>query len=97
MATNKIDYDVLEQAASTYSTEASALEVVLTKLNSMNATLAEGWQNETARAFVERYETEHKRALEAARDSIAEISDYISRYRSNEIERDASGANSIRG
>ena len=52
---------------------------------------------DTARAFIERYETEHKKALQAARDSIADIADYIARYRQAEIERDASGANSVRG
>lgn len=72
MATNKIDYDVLEQASKTYSNEAAAIAEVLSKLDSVNSTLAEGWQNDTARAFIERYETEHKKALQAARDSIAD-------------------------
>ena len=94
MATNKIDYDVLEQASKTYSNEAAAIAEVL---YSVNSTLAEGWQNDTARAFIERYETEHKKALQAARDSIADIADYIARYRQAEIERDASGASSVRG
>ena len=58
MATNKIDYDVLEQASKTYSNEAAAIAEVLSKLDSVNSTLAEGWQNDTARAFIERYETE---------------------------------------
>lgn len=98
MATNKIDYDVLEQASKTYSNEAAAIAEVLSKLDSVNSsTLAEGWQNDTARAFIERYETEHKKALQAARDSIADIADYIARYRQAEIERDASGASSVRG
>lgn len=61
MATNKIDYDVLEQASKTYSNEAAAIAEVLSKLDSVNSTLAEGWQNDTARAFIERYETEHKK------------------------------------
>lgn len=97
VATNKIDYDTLEQASGTYSNQAAAIADVLTKLNSMNATLVEGWQNETARAFIDRYEREHKKALEAARDSLNDISNYITKYRTNEIERDATGANSIRG
>ena len=97
MATNKIDYDVLEQASKTYSNEAAAIAEVLSKLDSVNSTLAEGWQNDTARAFIERYETEHKKALQAARDSIADIADYIARYRQAEIERDARGASSVRG
>ena len=96
MATNKIDYDVLEQAAGTYNNQATAINDVLTKLNSTNGTLSGGWQNETSKAFIERYEREHKKALEAARDAIADIAAYITKYRANEIERDQSGANSIR-
>lgn len=96
MATNKIDYDVLEQSASTYNNQATAINDVLTKLNSTNGTLSDGWQNETSKAFIERYEREHKKALEAARDAIADIADYITKYRANEIERDQSGASSIR-
>ena len=42
MATNKIDYDVLEQASKTYSNEAAAIAEVLSKLDSVNSTLAEG-------------------------------------------------------
>lgn len=97
MATNKIDYDVLEQAASTYNNQATAINDVLSKLNTTNGTLSDGWQNETSRAFIERYEKEHKKALEAARDAIAQIADYITKYRANEMERDQSGANSVRG
>jgi len=41
MATNKIDYDVLEQASKTYSNEAAAIAEVLSKLDSVNSTLAE--------------------------------------------------------
>lgn len=95
MATNKIDYDTLEQVATTYGKEAEAISSVLTKLNSTNQVLAEGWQNKTSEAFLARYEREHKKALEAARNAIAEISSYIKEYRAKEIERDASGASSI--
>lgn len=97
MAINKIDYDVLEQASGTYSNQAAAITDVLSKLDSMNSTLADGWQNNAARAFIERYESEHKIALQAARDSIADIADYITRYRQAAIQNDTDGANSIRG
>ena len=45
MATNKIDYDVLQQASTSYNTEASAIADVISKLDSMNATLSDGVQN----------------------------------------------------
>lgn len=97
MAVNKIDYDVLEQAVSTYSSQASALDDILTTLNSMNEELQAGWTNQTSDAFINRFETEHKVALEKARDSIQEISDYISEYMANRQDEDAQGASAISG
>ena len=97
MAINKVDYDVLEQASTTYGNEAAAIDDVIRKLDSMNGTLQEGWQNQTAEAFINRYETEHKKALMAARDSINEISQYIKNYRAKAIDNDTEGANAVRG
>ncbi len=97
MATNKIDYEALERAATNYENQATALADMVAKLDSTNATLAEGWQNETARAFIERYECEHKRALQSAGEALRNISAYIKKYSENERERDRSGANSVRG
>lgn len=97
MAVNKIDYDVLDQAISTYSSEASTIDEVLTILNSMNEELQAGWTNQTSDAFINRFETEHKIALEKARDSLQEISDYISEYLSNRQDEDAQGASAISG
>lgn len=97
MATNKIDYEALERAATTYENQATALADMVAKLDSTNATLAEGWQNETARAFIERYESQHKKALKSAGEALHNISAYIKKYSADEIARDQSGANSVRG
>lgn len=97
MAINKIDYDVLDTGVSTYSSQASALDDVLTALNNMNSQLQAGWTNKTSEAFISRYEREHKVALEKARDSIQEISDYIAEYMRNRQDEDAQGASAISG
>lgn len=97
MATNMIDYEVLQQAATSYNNEAAAIADVISKLNSVNGVLQQGWQNQTSNAFIERYEREYKKELQDIQNALAEISQYITKYRQTEIERDQSGANSVRG
>lgn len=95
MAANYVDYEVLEQAIQIYTREAGTISETISNLDQMTNTLAEGWQNQTSNAFIERYETEYKNALEKMRDSLSEIADYIKRYRENVIENDVNGANAI--
>ncbi|RHU89754.1 WXG100 family type VII secretion target [Clostridium sp. OM07-10AC] len=95
MAANYVDYEVLEQAIQVYTREAGTISETISNLDQMTNTLAEGWQNQTSNAFIERYETEYKNALEKMRDSLSEIADYIKRYRENVIENDVNGANAI--
>ena len=95
MAANYVDYEVLEQAIQVYTREAGTISETISNLDQMTNTLAEGWQNQTSNAFIERYETEYKNALEKMRDSLREIADYIKRYRENVIENDVNGANAI--
>ena len=95
MAANYVDYEVLEQAIQVYTREAWTISETISNLDQMTNTLAEGWQNQTSNAFIERYETEYKNALEKMRDSLSEIADYIKRYRENVIENDVNGANAI--
>ena len=90
-----MDYEVLEQAIQVYTREAGTISEAISNLDQMTNTLAEGWQNQTSNAFIERYETEYKNALEKMRDSLSEIADYIKRYRENVIENDVNGANAI--
>jgi len=92
---NKIDYDVLDAAKTVYANQAEALDEIINTLVNMNAELAEGWTNNTSRAFIERFEGEHKIALEEARDAIQSISEYIVSYVTNRQDEDASSAGSI--
>lgn len=93
---NSMDYEVLQQASTTYKNQGDAIDNVIKALNNMNGTLQAGWQNETSQAFIERYESEYKVALQEIMEALNSISDYIAKYRQTEIERDQSGANSIR-
>ena len=97
MAVNKVDYEVLEAGIGVYANQAGALDDVLNALVQMNGQLQEGWTNLTADAFIERFESEYKPALENARDAIQSISDYIQSYMQNKQDDDAQGASAIRG
>ena len=77
MAINKVDYDVLTTGVSVYSNQAGAIDDVIKTLVNMNGQLQDGWTNQTADAFIERFESEYKPALENARDAIQSISDFI--------------------
>lgn len=94
---NKVDYDVLQAGISEYANQAAALDAVLTALDTMNTNLADGWTNKTATAFIERYESEHKIALQNARDSIQSISEFISSYMANRQEEDDLSASGVMG
>ncbi len=96
MAVNKVDYEVLETGVTTYGNNADALDEVLTSLMNMNSQLEEGWTNDTATAFIERFNDEYKPALENARDAIQSISDYIAKYVQNRQDDDAQAAAAIR-
>lgn len=96
MAVNKVDYEVLEVGVTTYGNNAETLDEVLTSLVNMNSQLQDGWTNQTADAFIERFNDEYKPALENARDAIQSISDYISKYVQNRQDDDAQAAAAIR-
>lgn len=97
MAINKVDYDVLASAVSVYHTQSEAIDEVLTALVSMNGQLQDGWTNQTATAFIERFEAEYGPALENARDAIESISTFIQEYMDNRQEDDAQGASAVMG
>ncbi len=97
MSINKIDYEVLSNGISIYAKQASALDEIITALDTMNGELQDGWTNETASAFIDRYNTEHKVGLQNARDAIQSISEYISNYMANRQEEDSQSAAGIRG
>lgn len=97
MSVNKIDYDVLENGRSVYAQQAQALDDVITALTNMNGQLQEGWTNQTSDAFISRFESDHKIALQSARDAVQSISDYIASYVANRQEEDSASAGSISG
>ena len=92
MAVNKVDYEVLTSGVSVYSNQAGALDDVINSLVQMNGQLQDGWTNQTADAFIERFENEYKPALENA-----SISDFIQNYMQNRQDDDAQGAAAVRG
>ena len=96
MAINKVDYEVLDTGVTTYGRNAETLDEVINDLVNMNGQLQDGWTNDTADAFIERFNDEYKPALENARDAIQSISEYISKYVQNRQDDDAQAAAAIR-
>lgn len=97
MAINYVDYDVLAKGNSVYSNKANDLQAILSDLLNMNNELSEGWKNDTARAFVERFNNDHKPAIEKVVNALLEISDYINKYSMNRQDEDKQGAGAIYG
>lgn len=96
MAINKVDYDVLTSGVGVYANQADALDDVLNMLVQMNGQLQEGWTNQTADAFIQRFEDEYKPAMKNVRDAIQGISDYIQNYMQARQDDDAAGAEAVR-
>ena len=97
MAVNYVDYDVLNEGKKVYADQAGAIDDVIAALNRMNAQLQEGWSNETARAFVQRIDSDHIPKLRNAAAAIQEVSDYINTYLANKQSEDSQGASAISG
>lgn len=95
MAINYVNYDVLNEGKTLYAKQAGAIDDVITAINSMNAQLQEGWSNETARAFIQRIDSDHIPKLRNAAAAIQEVSDYIGTYLANIIDIDTGGANAL--
>lgn len=95
MAENYVDYEVLEKGKSVYGKQAEAIQDTLQTLIGMNSELESGWKNLTASAFLEKFETVHKPALESARDALQGIADYISNYSANRQDEDRQNASNI--
>lgn len=97
MAVNFVDYEVLEQGKTVYAQQADAIINVINTIKRMNGQLQEGWSNETARAFVERIDTDHLPKLQKASEAIREVSEYIKTYGLNKKDEDSQGASAISG
>ncbi len=97
MAVNYVDYEVLEQGKTVYAQQADAIMDVIDAIKRMNEALQQGWSNDTARAFVERIDTDHLPKLQKASDAVREVSEYIKNYGLNKKDEDAQGASAISG
>lgn len=97
MAVNKVDYEVLTTGVSTYANQAEAISEALGVLIDMNGQLQEGWTNQTADAFIQRFGDEYQPALENVIEAVQSISDYIQSYMQARQDDDAAGAAAVRG
>lgn len=97
MAVNKVDYEVLTTGVSTYGNQAEAINEALNALVTMNGQLQEGWTNQTADAFIQRFEDEYKPALENVIEAVQSISDYIQSYMQARQMMMLQGAAAVRG
>ena len=97
MAENYIDYDVVMNASNIYKSQAEALANVVQILTNTNAEMQAGFKNETSNAFIERYESEYKKALEKAGEALQSISDFLKTYVNNRIAEDECTAGGIAG
>ena len=92
-----VDYGVLEATSATYSTQAQALDDIMRQLDSANSDLAGGFKNDTSDAFLERYESEHKKALTELCEALDSISKFLTDYVTNHKEADERTASGVRG
>ena len=96
MAVNKVDYEVLDSAKGVYANQAEAVSQIISTLNSTNANLQAGWTNQTADAFIQRYESEYKTNLIRLGEALQSISGFITSYVQNRMEEDQQSASALR-
>ena len=94
---NYVDYGVLESASAAYNTQAQAIEDAMRQLDSTNNDLAGGFKNDTSNAFLDRYEGEHKVALNELCEALTSISKFLTDYVAARREEDARGASGVSG
>ena len=90
--TNYVNYEVLESGASVYRSQSEAIGEVMSALAAMNGELQNGWQNDTARAFINMYNEKYAPALKEVVEALSDVSTYISRYMEARKEEDITGA-----
>lgn len=93
--TNYVNYEVLESGISVYNSQSEAIADVMSSLANMNGELEHGWQNDTARAFINMYNEKYAPALKEAAEALADISSYIAKYMAARKEEDSAGAASL--
>lgn len=93
--TNYVNYEILESGVSVYNNQSEAITNVMSALATMNDELQNGWQNDTARAFITLYNEKYAPALKEAAEALADISAYIAKYMAARQEEDRTGAASL--
>lgn len=95
MSVNYVDYDVLLKGVSTYKAQADQLKQLTQALYNMNGELEQGWNNKTAAAFIQRFNSDFGPKLTNAAEAIDEISNYINQYLNQRQDEDAENASLI--
>lgn len=94
MSTNLVNYEVLEQTAADYIAQAEAISDVMKKLKASNDELQNGFQNQTATAFITMYNSTHEPNLRTIVEELQDVARYLNEYaaaRRDEDERNAAG------
>ena len=79
-----VDLEEILHEKWTYDLQAEALAALVMTISHMNLELLEGirWkdQNEKVCAFIEKYEVEHRPALEKAEEALRSMSEFLNDY-----------------
>lgn len=97
MAENRIDYNTLEATGKSYKEKSDEIMDIVSTLTSTVDDFQNGVQNETSKAFVTKYETEYKPALEKAAEALSSVSEFMTKYAAEIREMDIHIAHGISG
>lgn len=75
-----VNFPVVEAAANTYKSKANEIGDMLRALNTSNTNLHEGFKNNAADRFFDRYEAEYRPAMQNVQEALEEISNFLTRY-----------------
>ena len=92
MSQNLIDYATLEDAAKNYEAQATVLEQLVTTLRNQNFNLAQGWNNLTSAAFLEKYNTVYEPTFQGCGADLLEFANFLRKYSSDRQSDDANTA-----
>lgn len=97
MAENRINYDTLEATGTSYAQKAEEMQNIVNTLTATVKDFQSGVENETSKAFVEKYELEYKPALEKAVEALNSVSEFMTKYAAEIREMDERTAHGISG
>lgn len=93
---NYINYDVVLECAGKFEQGAEAIAQTAADLSRCNDKLVnDGWRNDTARAYKQRYEEEHKKALQGVETAMREVATFLRNYVQNKSEGDSTEASHL--